>query len=94
MDKSTLQFFSSLHTTMPRQLPLHTKAAIITLHCFTDKSWINISAALRVHPESARQVFQRAKERAGGTEDPVVILAGLGEKRHFLRSMDGFIDVE
>lgn len=71
---------------MPRQIPLHLKAAIVTLHLFTDKSWNDISAVLRVHPESARQIFQRAKERAGGSEDPMVILAGLANQKPIARS--------
>ena len=61
------------------------KVAIVTLHLFTDKSWNDISAVLRVHPESARQIFQRAKERVGGSEDPLVILAGLANQKPIVR---------
>lgn len=71
---------------MPRQIPVHMKAAIVTLHLFTDKSWNDISATLRVHPESARQIFQRAKERVGGSEDPLIILAGLANQKPIVRS--------
>lgn len=68
---------------MPRQIPLHMKAAIITLHRHRQI----LERHLR-RPGSARQIFQRAKERLGGSEDPLVILAGLANQKPIVRLVD------
>lgn len=43
------------------QIPLLKRAAILTLHWHAEKSWIEISTILRVHPDTARKICIRAK---------------------------------
>ncbi len=48
---------------MVKPMPAHIVAAIVTFrHC--DKSWYDISKELQVNPESARQAYNRTRERA------------------------------
>ncbi|KAH0607099.1 uncharacterized protein H6S33_003087 [Morchella sextelata] len=51
------------------QIPLLKRAAILTLHWHAEKSWIEISTILRVHPDTARKICIRAKERATDPND-------------------------
>ncbi|KAG0129234.1 hypothetical protein HOY82DRAFT_610845 [Tuber indicum] len=51
------------------EISLELRCAILTHHIFTDKTWIEISKCLKVHPDSARKICQKAKERASDPTD-------------------------
>lgn len=44
-----------------KEVPLLKRVAILTLHWYGDKNWIEISTLLKVHPETARAICVRAK---------------------------------
>lgn len=46
------------------EIPLVTRAAILTLHLFTDKNFNEISTTLRVHPVAAQKLCDRVKDQA------------------------------
>ena len=43
------------------EISLEIRSAILTLHLFTNKSWIEISKCLLVNPASAQQICTKAK---------------------------------
>ena len=53
---------------MGKPLQAHIIAAVVAARHIGDKSWVEISTALQIHPESARQAYNRAKERAHSDE--------------------------
>jgi hypothetical protein len=65
---------------MPRgpETPIPIRAGILALHLFTDMNWVDISTKFLVHPDTAKKICQRAKERA--TDDSVnALFAALGD---------------
>ncbi|KAI5779382.1 hypothetical protein EDC01DRAFT_780256 [Geopyxis carbonaria] len=54
---------------MPNGVPIppHVRAAILALHS-TGMNFTDISLKLYVHPETARKIVKRVKERAGTEE--------------------------
>lgn len=49
----------------PKDIPLSVCAAVLTLHYFQDKSWLEISALLPVGPDTAEEIWNRAKVLSG-----------------------------
>ncbi|RPB04242.1 hypothetical protein L873DRAFT_1799723 [Choiromyces venosus 120613-1] len=42
-------------------IPLDRRAAILALHWYGEKSWLEIATCLGVYPETARRLIERAK---------------------------------
>lgn len=66
---------------MGKPLPPHIVAAVVAAKHIGNKTWIEISTALQVNPESARQAYNRAKIRAGNTENCLEILEHVYPKK-------------
>jgi len=65
---------------MPRgpETPIPIRAGILALHLFTDMNWVDISTKFLVHPDTAKKICQRAKERAAD-ESVNALFAALGD---------------
>ena len=61
-------------------------AAIVVLHLIAKLSWTDISTKLRVHPETARQAYQRVYERSQYSQDVRVLLEHCDVQRPGVRS--------
>jgi len=63
-------FVCKQHTNiMGKPLPPHLVSRIVIYRHELNKSWIEISSECAVNPDTARQVYERAKKRANDSED-------------------------